>query len=328
MNLSKIYGHEKTIKALKKAIENDQLFHCYLFTGEESIGKKLVALYFAKTLLCKKGGTEPCNSCNSCLKFDNMNHPDLKFIEPEKSLIKKEIIDNIIKTINVSPLESKRKIIIIDDCDKMGMEAQNALLKTLEEPPSYINMILITSNTKALIPTILSRSQIVKFHPVRSEIIKQLIVAQYGKSEEEASFIAHFTRGSIGKSIDLCETEDFFERRDKTINIIHNIVSGDRLNIINSVDYFLENKEYIHEIVDIILYWFRDLMIYKEVGSSQLILNRDKIQLLSNESFLDIDKINDIIDNVMETKKLIDSNVNYQLAIEAMLLNMQEVFIW
>lgn len=325
MNFSDIYGHEKTIKALKSAMEKDHIFHCYLFLGEEAIGKKQVALSFAKTLLCKKGGTEPCNICNSCLKFDNWNHPDLEFIEPEKGLIKKEAIDNLIKSMNIAPLESERKIVIIDDCHKMGMEAQNALLKTLEEPPSYVNIILITSNISNLISTIISRSQLIKFNPVESQTIVDLIISRYMKSQEEASFIAHFTKGSIGKSISLCESQEFFERRDNTINHIHSIIKGDRMNIFKSVDFFIENKDQIDEIMDIILYWFRDLLIYKEIGNSSLVLNRDKIQLLSNETFLDIDRINVIIDSIMETKRLIDQNVNYQLAIETMLLNMQEV---
>lgn len=325
MNFSEIYGHERTKRALKNAIEKNRLFHCYLFLGEESIGKKLVALAFAKALLCKSGGTEPCNRCNSCLKIDSWNHPDLEFIEPEKGLIKKDNIDNLIKSINILPLESKRKVVIIDDCHKMGMEAQNALLKTLEEPPSHINIILITSNMNNLIPTIVSRSQLIKFQPVESQRIVEHIVSKYDKSEEEASFIAHFTKGSIGRSITLCKFHEFSERRDSTINIIDSVLKGDRLNIFNSIDFFMENKDKIDEIMDIMLYWFRDLMIFKEIGNSPLILNRDKIQLLSNETDLDIDRISDIIDNIMETKKLIGDNVNFQLAIETMLLNMQEV---
>ncbi|NLY66669.1 MAG: DNA polymerase III subunit delta' [Tissierellia bacterium] len=325
MNFSDIYGHEKTIKVLQRAIEKDNIFHSYLFVGEEAIGKKLVALTFAKTLLCKKSATEPCNSCNSCLKFDSFNHPDLEFIEPEKGLIKKEIIDKLIKSMSISPLESKRKIVIIDDCHKMGMEAQNALLKTLEEPPSYVNIILITSNMKNLIPTIVSRTQIIKFNPVENGKIVELLVDKYSKDKEEASFIAHFTKGSIGKSIDLSQSQEFFNLRDNTINHIHSVVKGDRLNIFSSIDFFVENKDQIEEIMDIILYWFRDLLIYKETENPNLILNRDKIQLLFNETFLDTEKINDIIDNVMDTKRLIEQNVNFQLAVETMLLNMQEV---
>lgn len=325
MDFSKIIGHERIVENLKKAIDKGHISHCYLFEGEESLGKKKVALTFAKTLLCKEEGLQPCNRCNSCLKFHNWNHPDLKFIEPEKGLIKKKVIDDLIKDINIAPFESKKRIIIIDDSHEMRMESQNALLKTLEEPPSYINIILITSNSNNLIPTILSRCQIIKFYPVGKEKIVQLLRTKYGKTAEEANFIADFTKGSIGKSITLSQSEEFFQKRDEIIEIIQSILKGDKAKIFNSTDFFIKNKDDYEEILDIILYWFRDLMIFQQIGDSDLITNRDKIPLLSNQSYLNIDRINDIIDSIMETKQNIDRNVNYQLAIETMLLGMQEV---
>ncbi|HSH36940.1 DNA polymerase III subunit delta' [Schnuerera sp.] len=325
MDFSNIIGHERIIENLRNAIEKDHISHCYLFEGEESLGKKMVALTFAKTLLCKEQGFEPCNRCNSCLKFDNLNHPDMKLIEPEKNLIRKKVIDNLIKKINIGPLESKRKIIIIDDSHQMRVEGQNALLKTLEEPPSYINIILITSNSNNLIPTILSRSQIIKFYPVENEKIVELLNTEYNKTIEEASFIAHFTKGSIGKSIMLSQSDEFFNKRDEIIEIINDIVNGDKAKIFNSIEFFIKNKDIYEEVLDIILYWFRDLMIFQQARDSELIINRDKIPLLSNQSYLNVDRINDIIDNIIETKQNIDKNVNYQLSIETMLLGMQEV---
>ncbi|HFL3828418.1 TPA: DNA polymerase III subunit delta' [Clostridioides difficile] len=325
MDFTKIIGHEGVIENLKNAIDNNQIFHSYLFQGEEALGKKMVALSFAKTLLCKEGGHKPCNRCNSCLKFDSGNHPDFQLIEPEKDIIKKEKIDELIKSINIAPLESKRKIIIIDDSDKMRMEGQNGLLKTLEEPPSYINIILITSNSNNIIPTILSRCQVITFYPVENNKIEELLTSKYNKTIEEAKFIAHFTKGSVGKSISLSESEDFFERRNEVFNIIDGVIKGDKTKIFNSIDFFIKNKDFSEEILDIILYWFRDLIIYKEIGNSKLIINMDKISLLSNQSYLSTNKINDIIENIMETKKNIERNINYQLSIETMLLNMQEV---
>ncbi len=325
MAFNNIIGHERVIEILKNAIKNRHIFHCYLFSGEEAIGKKLVALAFAKTLLCKEKGLEPCNSCNSCLKFDNFNHPDLELIEPEKDLIPKKRIDELVKSMAIAPLESERRLIIIDECDKMGIEAQNELLKTLEEPPLYINIILITSNMNSLIPTILSRAQVIKFFPVENKKIIKLLKEKYNKSTEEAKFIADFTKGSVGKAIYLSQSEEFFNMRENTLNTIHNILTGDKMNIMNSVNFFVENKDSIDSIMDIILYWFRDLIIYKELGNSNLIVNKDKIQLLSSQSFINKNRINDIIEYVIKTKDHIKSNVNFQLAIETMLLKIQEV---
>ena len=325
MDFTKIIGHERVIENLKNAIDNNQISHSYLFEGEESIGKRMVALSFAKTLLCREEGLKPCNKCNSCLKFDKLNHPDFRLIEPEKNRISKETIDKLIKSMSIAPLESKRKIVIIDNSHEMGLEAQNGLLKTLEEPPSYINIILITSSSNNLIPTIISRCQVVKFYPVENKKIEELLKLNYNKTLEEANFIAHFTKGSVGKSIILSKSMDFSNKRDKTLEIIDNIVNGDKLTIFNAIDFFLGNKDSIEEILDIILYWFRDLLIYKEIGESDIIINRDKMTLLSTQSFLNTNKINDIIEKTIETKEDIQRNINYQLSIETMLLNMQEV---
>ncbi|QQY79871.1 DNA polymerase III delta prime subunit [Keratinibaculum paraultunense] len=325
MDFNDIIGHEDTIDNLKKAIEKGQIFHSYLFEGEESIGKKKVALSFAKTLLCKSRGIEPCNMCNSCLKFDNFNHPDFILIEPENGIIEKKKIDRLLSKINIAPLESNRKIIIIDDSDTMRMDTQNSLLKTLEEPPHYINIILITSNSNNIIPTILSRCQIINFYPINKNKIEKLLISKYKKTKEEANFIAHFTNGSLGKAITYSESLDFFKLRDETLDIVDHIVRGDKFNIFTSIDFFNIHKDDYEDILDILLYWFRDLILYKKVGSSELLINQDKISLLSKQSFLKEEKINDIIYTVIETKENINRHVNYQLAIETMLLNMQEV---
>lgn len=325
MDFTQVLGHENIIKNLQNAIKNQQLSHSYLFEGEESIGKRMVALSFAKTLLCKEQKLDPCNNCNSCLKFDNFNHPDLKLVETEKDLIKKKEIDNIIQNINIAPLESSRRVIIIDDSHKIGMEGQNTLLKTLEEPPSYINIILITSNSNKLIPTILSRCERIKFHSVESEKIEKLLISKYDKTKEESKFIAHFTKGSVGQAIRLSKTQEFFEKRDEVLKIVDSIVKGDKFKIFNSIDFFLNNKDDYEEILDIIIYWFRDLSLYKELGDTELLVNKDKVSLLSSQSFLKEGHINDIMNKVMDTKKDIQRNVNYQLTIETMLLSMQEV---
>ena len=325
MDFTQVLGHKSTIENLQNAIKKGQVSHSYLFEGEESIGKRMVALSFAKTLLCKKQGLQPCNNCNSCLKFDNFNHPDFELIEPEKDKIKRDEIKNIIDNINIAPLESPRRIFIIDNSDKIGVEGQNALLKTLEEPPSYINIILITSNINKLIPTILSRCERIKFYPVETKKIGEFLVSKYDKTIEEASFISHFTKGSVGRAITLSETPEFFEMREEVLNIIDSIIKGDKFKAFSSMDFFLNNKEDYEEILDIIIYWFRDLILYKELGNTELLVNKDKTSLLSSQSFLKEGQINDIINRTMDTKKDIKRNINYQLAIETMLLSMQEV---
>src|SRR5699024_293085 len=321
MDYKDIIGHEKGIETLKKSIKNETVSHSYLFEGEEGIGKKMVAYVFSKTLLCKEKGIEPCNNCTSCMKFDSGNHPDFHIIEPERGIIRKIEVEDLIKKMSTAPFESKKKLFVIDDSDLMNIEGKNAILKILEEPPYYVNIILISSRPNNLLPTILSRVQSVKLYPISPKKIIKFLLDRYNIGEDRARFIAEFTKGGIGKSINLIQEESFFEMRDKIIKILISLGNGDKTKAFSSIDVFDKNKENIDDILDIMIYWFRDLLIYKEVGESMLIINKDKIIELSKFSYMSFDKINSIIKKIEETKLNLTRNINYQLAIETMLLS-------
>ena len=324
IDFNHIIGHEGVIDNLMKAMEKGNISHSYLFVGSEAIGKKAVAMAFSKALLCESGGLEPCNECISCKKFDSSNHPDFYYIEPEGGLIKKGQIEDLIKSTLTKPLEGKRKVYLIDDSYKMNSYSQNAFLKTLEEPPSYVNIILISTSSKNLLPTIISRCEIIKFSPIENDKIMRFLIDEYKKTKEEAKFISCYSKGSIGRAIELSNDDEFSGMRDKTIDIIDGVLKGDELKLLNSLAFFDENQDKCEEILDIILYWFRDLYIYIEMGENDLIINRDKMELLSEQTNLSRSKINDIIESILVTNENIQKKVNYQLSIETMLLKIQE----
>lgn len=321
MDFNKVIGHKRAIEALKNSIDKGVVSHSYLFEGEEGLGKKKIALIFAKTLLCKEQKLEPCNQCSSCIKFDSGNHPDFFLVEPEKGKIRKDEIESIVKKATRSPFESARKIFIIDDAHTMNQSAMNKFLKTLEEPPKYMNIILISSSSNQLLPTILSRCQSIRFYPVASNKIVDMLANLYGKDEKESKFIAEFSKGSVGRSIRLAESETFFNMREKILKLIDDLIMGDKTKVFTSIDFFNENKDNIDEILDIFLFYFRDLLIYNQIGESHLIINKDKMDNLSKQSFLHPARINDIIIKIQETKENIKRNINFQLSIETMLLN-------
>ena len=324
MDFNNIIGHEKQIESLKRAIDKENISHSYLFEGEEGLGKKKLALAFSKTLLCKEEGNQPCNICSSCVKFDAESHPDFKIISPEKGLINVKQIEELIKSVSTSPFEGRRKVFLIDDADTMNLTGMNRLLKTLEEPPKFMNIILVTSSSSKLLPTIVSRCQIIKFYPVDNSKVVNFLVDKYDYDLARARLIADFTKGSMGKSIELSNSESFFQKRDELIKIIDSIIKGDKTKALSSMGLFNDSKEDIAELLDIMMYWFRDLSFYKELGESSLILNKDKFEILSSQSFIDLNKINDIIYRIEETKVNIKGNVNFGLSIETMLLNIQE----
>ncbi len=322
MDFNQIVGHEKQIESLKNAMMNGTINHCYLFEGEKGLGKKNLALAFSKAILCKDTSSpDPCNVCSSCIKFNSDNHPDFKLISPEKGVIKKDEIDKLIKGMATTPFEGNKKVFVIDQSDMIRIDGQNRILKTLEEPPNYINIILISSNSTKLIPTILSRCQIIQFYPIRNSKIIDLLVKEYGFHVDKAKFIADFSKGSVEKSIELANSEDFFEKREEIISIIDSLLNGDKVKALTSMEFFNRNKENIEEILDIIIYWFRDLLIYKEIGETSVLTNIDKVEILSKQSFVDFTKINDIIYKVEDTKSNIKRNVNFGLSLETMLLS-------
>lgn len=326
MNFNEIVGHENIVESLKNAIRNDSVSHSYLFEGPKSIGKEKLAKAFAKALLCQKGGDSPCNTCPSCMKIESGNHPDFYMEYPDKDSFKKEKVEELQRTVRKLPLESNRKIYVIDDAEKMTQQAQNSFLKTLEEPPVYTVIILLATNGYSLLPTIVSRCQIVKFTPIEREKIEEALIKYYNRSEEQARFIAAFSNGIIGRAIELSKSDEFRLLRDEIIEKLDTIMNGDKLKVFSVSEFFEQNKDIIDEIMDIILLWNRDLLIYKEIKNIDLLINKDKVDLISNQcQKLSKSKIMDILDVVRRTKEDIHSNVNFQLAIEVMLLNIQEV---
>ncbi|WP_422484843.1 DNA polymerase III subunit delta' [Gudongella sp. DL1XJH-153] len=326
MDYKDIVGHDIVVQSLKRAVKNKNINHFYLFEGEEGLGKRTLGRTFAKTLLCEEKNEEPCNHCSSCRKFDHANHPDYLEVDPEKGIIRKGQVEEIIRRMSMSPFQGDRKVFLIDQAHLMNKEAQNAMLKSLEEPPSYIHMILVTSSSKNLLPTIISRGQKIRFHQIPLHLVMDYLVKKEGIDQKEAKFLGEFSKGSLGRTIELCHSEDFFELRDWILELVDSIIRGESWKIFSAVERFTQEKDRAQELLEIMMLWFRDLLVYKATEDMELVINRDKEKLLSEQTFLDFDRINDIIKKIQDTSINIQLNVNYQLSIETMLFNIQEEF--
>lgn len=326
MDYSHIIGHENIIKSLKNTILNNNVSHGYLFQGSKSIGKSKLARVFAKTLLCKEKKDVPCNQCTSCLKFDSGNHPDVYIQNVQGESFKKEQIEELQRSIKTLPYEGERKIYILEDIDKITQQAQNSFLKTLEEPPIYVTILMTVTNSHSLLPTIVSRCQVLKLRPVESIKIEELLVNNYHKSQEEARIISSFSNGIIGEAINLAHSEDFRNQREEIISVIDRTLNSDKFKIFSISEFFQSQREKIEGILDMMMVWFRDVLFLKELDESNFIINKDKIDILANHSLkLNREKIYEIIKILNKTKENISSNVNYDLSIEVMLLSIQEV---
>lgn len=326
MGFNDIIGQQKIIDYLKISIKKNRVAHGYIFDGPDGVGKAMVALRFAQALYCKNFDGDGCGICSCCHKVMGGNHPDIKIIEPEGASIKNSQIEDFQKDLMVKPYESSKKVYIIKNADDMTVSAQNRLLKTLEEPPEYGVIILLSTNGNSFLPTIRSRCQILKFQRVGQKYIEGFMMDKYHMAVEEARILAAFSDGIIGKAMALHESDEFKRMREETIQIIDRILEKDPIEVFVATEFFKQNKENIYEILDVLLLWFRDMLLLGQTGSDEFLINLDKKDLLKNHlDRMGYEGICDMIGRIEKTKNDIKANVNFQLSIEMMLLNMQEV---
>lgn len=309
MYFKDIIGQEFAKKYLTNSINKDKVSHAYLFEGMNGVGKKTLAKEFAKTLI----------------KVDKLeNSPDYISIEPEGSSIKIAQIRKLQTDVLVKP-HSDYKIYIINKAEKMTVESQNALLKTLEEPPAYVIIILITSNKNSLLDTIKSRCEIIKFLPV-SFIQTKKYLEDMGIEERKASILATFSRGSISKALELSESADFMLMREDIQNNIQTLLEKNVVEILELPSKYDKYKDNIIEVLDMMINYFRDIMMLKENIGKDMIINIDKITYVQNMSKkINYSQVSKIIDIIEETKKKLKSNCNFNLSIQVMALNIYEV---
>ena len=241
-------GNDKIKKTLQNISKNKTIAHSYLFLGIEGIGKTLFAREFAKALLCEEQQEKPCAKCKSCQAFAENNHPDFMQIQPEGKAIKIEQIRYMQEKIAEKPIQSSRKIYILKDADAMTKEAQNSLLKTLEEPPAYAIIILIASNESKLLNTIKSRCIILPFQPIEKEELKNYMKAQYAieLSENELSVCA----GSLGKAQTM---QNLLPQYRQLEEAIQNLEQQSMLDTFKKAEFLYKEKENILDLLDYML---------------------------------------------------------------------------
>ncbi len=217
MSFKDVIGHTKPIELLKRAILHDKVVHSYLFLGNEGIGKKWVALQFAKALNClgrSAGEADACDQCLSCRKIDDRLHPDVLVLEPEGQTLKIEQVRQMQRELAYKPYEGNRRVCILSEADRMAPNMSNALLKTLEEPPLHTVIILLAQSPRALLPTILSRCQQIFFNPLPFPALTRWLVEEKGLNPREAHLLVSLSEGSPGKALRLQEEMGQIGRAD------------------------------------------------------------------------------------------------------------------
>lgn len=287
-----LIGNEKIKKDLELVLKQGNIFHSYMFIGTEGIGKKQFAREFAKGILCLEE-KKPCGKCKSCLEFDTDNNPDFYYIgSGEEKSIKIEVIRGMQQKVGELPIVSNKKVYIIDDFENMTFQAQNCILKTIEEPPEFVTVLLITANESKVLNTIKSRCLKINFNKLEDKELKSFLEQNYGINNISENMLRAYN-GSIKKALKMQEKKEIYETVEKVFNNIqnYNIVTAK-----NNLEVLYKSKDEIEDILDYI---------------NVIFINKAK----ENEEYIDY------INKVENTKRKINSNCNYDMALDSLLFN-------
>lgn len=321
-----VIGHESIIQHLQNAIMSHKVSHAYILHGEDGMGKKLLAAAFAKTLQCEERGINSCNSCKSCMQADSSNHPDIIWVTHEKiSIGVDDIRLQVNADIQVKPYNSPYKIYIIADADKLTEQAQNALLKTMEEPPEYAVLLLLTSNVSILLPTILSRCVLLNLKPVDKQAIKGFLMSQHQIPDYMAEVAAAFSGGNVGKAIKYASSEEFEQMKENVLHILKYIDDMELYEVISGLKFLTGDKNNIDDYIDLMILWYRDVLMFKATTDPDLLLYREELSFINKQANIrSYEGIEKIINAMEKAKIRLKANVNFDIAIELMLLTIKE----
>ena len=322
-----IYGQEQMKEHMQNALTSGKISHAYIINGEKSSGKEFIAKIFAAALQCEEGGVEPCGQCHSCKQAQTDNQPDIiRLVHEKPNTIS---VDDIRTQINgkviTRPYSSRYKIFIVNEAEKMNAAAQNALLKTLEEPPEYVIIILLTSNIDAFLPTIISRCVVLNMRPVSDALVKKFLMDEVQVTDYKAEVCVAFARGNIGKAKLLATSEDFDNVKSEALSLLKYVQDMELYEIIAAVKKIGDFKLEINDYFDIMSIWYRDVLLFKATNDVNHLVFREELQSLRRVAErTSYEGIESVINALDRAKSRLNANVNFELTMELLFLEMKE----
>ena len=325
-----ILGHEQIIEHLQNAITMDKVSHAYIINGPDKSGKMMLAEAFAQTLQCENRAgddAEPCMECHSCRQAAGRNQPDIIYVKHEKpnTISVDDIRTQINNDIVIKPYSSRYKIYIMDEAEKMNTQAQNALLKTMEEPPAYAVLILLTANADSFLPTILSRCVTLNIQAVPDEKIRKFLMKNYQVPDYEAKVCVAFAQGNVGKAIQLVSSEDFNRLKASVLQLIKRIDSVELYEMTEAVKEISEYKLEINDYFDLMMVWYRDVLMFKATKDINKLIFKDEVYDIKRQAEKSsYSGIESILKALQKAQVRLNANVNFDLVIELLLLTIKE----
>lgn len=321
-----IRGNTALVRQLRTAAVNGKISHAYLFLGGAGAGKRLAANTFAKALQCEGNGEKPCGNCRSCQAFDHGNHPDVIYVRGEKKTILTvdEVREQILETVNIKPYQYEKKIYIIERADTMNIQAQNALLKTLEEPPAHAVFLLLAERAEAFLPTILSRVVTMQLRPLAEETIAAYLRERERLSEEESHILAAYAQGHIGQALELREDEAFRQMREDILQKMESLPStpeGEVYLWAKELEVYKNDLRFL----DIMEIWYRDLLLAKCLREERYLIQKDRKDAIFRAAREPAQQLAKKAEAVQKARMRLIQNANFRLTIEVMLMDIKEI---
>ena len=324
---SEIVGQEQIKEYMQNALKTGNVSHAYIINGEKSSGKEFIAKIFAMALQCEKGEIEPCGECHSCKQALSGNQPDILRITHEKpnSIGIDDIRTQINSEVSIKPYSSPKKIYIINEGEKITPQGQNALLKTLEEPPEYVVIFILTTNVEALLPTILSRCVVLDMKPVADKTIKEFLMGTLHIPDYKADVCVAFARGNVGKAKLLATSEEFDNIKEEAITLLKYINDMEINEIVAAIKKIKDFKLDINNYMDILSIWYRDVLLFKATNDVNHLIFKEEIQYIKKVARKsDYEGLEKIIKALDKAKSRLNANVNFDLVMELLLLTIKE----
>lgn len=322
-----IVGNEQIIEHLQNAIALGKVSHAYILNGPEKSGKMMIAEAFAMALQCEGEGERPCLHCRSCKQAIDHNQPDIIYVSHEKpnTIGVDDIRTQINNDVDIKPYSSRYKVYIVDEAQKMNQQAQNALLKTIEEPPVYAVILLLTTNADSFLPTILSRCITLNMKTVKEDVIRDYLMKQYKIPDYQADVCAAFSQGNVGKAIQLASSEDFGELKSSVLQLMKRLDEIDVYEMTAAVRQISEYKLTINDYFDLMTIWFRDVLYMKATNDVNGLIFKDEVYDIKKQAAKRSYQGIETIIQALETAKVrLNANVNFDLVIELLLLTIKE----
>ncbi len=317
-----VVGHEWAVDLLLNGLSMGRVSHATLIVGPPNIGKTTIARVFAQALNCTGNQPVPCGECLSCRKVISGNHPDVRILDTPDQTLKIGEVRDLQRELALSPHEGHWRVAVLSDFERATVEAANALLKTLEEPPAQVVLVLTATEADTLLPTIVSRCQVLSLRPLSRSLAKEALISQWDVDAAHAELLAHLSGGRLGWAVRALEDDSLLERRSEVLDNLDSLMSKGRVERLAYVASLSRDPALVREVLALWLGWWRDVLLLTS-GSHVAVTNVDRVAMLHQQAGqVTLGQAQRMVAQLRSTIKNLDQNVNLRLVLEVLLLSL------